>query len=316
MRTGRNIFKRLAAVILTTMLIASMCPVVVNAAGFSYLRDTATRILPNEDWYYPNMLYYSEADEYVYYKVYFPAAGNYYLCIKAYDDDVIIYSSFFYENAETMGEEAQYQRIGAYSGPHEKGWYYIRLKCSDPCDISIDINSSTFGWHYDDVGFWYRDLDGTYPANKWKCIKAHWYYFDASGYLVRGWKRIDGKWYYFSGSPGYAITGWYYISGWYYFDKTSCEMKTGWIYHNGYWYYMKPNGLMAESEYWDGYWLGSTGKWTYQHRAQWHDDGNDKWWYGDDTGWRAGNMDLKINGKIYTFDSQGYCVNPYSPRIA
>ncbi len=35
--------------------------------------------------------------------------------------DVIIYSSFFYENAETMGEEAQYQRIGAYSGPHEKG---------------------------------------------------------------------------------------------------------------------------------------------------------------------------------------------------
>ena len=46
--------------------------------------------------------------------------------------------------------------------------------------------------------WWYRNADGSYPANSWQQIGGKWYFFDAQGYMVTGWVQWDGKEYYCS----------------------------------------------------------------------------------------------------------------------
>ena len=40
------------------------------------------------------------------------------------------------------------------------------------------------GWKQNDIGWWYRQVDGTYPSDSWKNINKKWYYFDDNGYMV------------------------------------------------------------------------------------------------------------------------------------
>lgn len=40
------------------------------------------------------------------------------------------------------------------------------------------------GWKQNDIGWWYRQVDGTYPSDSWKNINKKWYYFDDKGYMV------------------------------------------------------------------------------------------------------------------------------------
>ena len=40
------------------------------------------------------------------------------------------------------------------------------------------------GWRQNDIGWWYRQVDGTYPSDSWKNINKKWYYFDDNGYMV------------------------------------------------------------------------------------------------------------------------------------
>ena len=40
------------------------------------------------------------------------------------------------------------------------------------------------GWKQNDTGWWYRQVDGTYPSDSWKNINKKWYYFDDNGYMV------------------------------------------------------------------------------------------------------------------------------------
>ena len=93
------------------------------------------------------------------------------------------------------------------------------------------------GWRKDNIGWWYRNADGTYPASQWKAIKGYWYYFDQAGYMVQGWQHIGSKWYYFDES-GAMVQGWQHIgSKWYYFDESG-YMTQGWQYLDGVWYYL------------------------------------------------------------------------------
>lgn len=54
----------------------------------------------------------------------------------------------------------------------------------------------------DSKGIRYRNLDGTYAAKTWQCIKGHWYYFYSNGYMAR-LKKI-GK--YYVGLNGRMVT--------------------------------------------------------------------------------------------------------------
>ncbi len=121
-------------------------------------------------------------------------------------------------------------------------------------------------WILSSAGWWYRNADGSYPANSWKLIDGQWYYFNGAGYMVTGWQQIGGTWYYLSGS-GAMLTGWQYLGGaWYYLD-VSGAMKTGWLLDGETWYYLSGSGAMQTG------WLLLGNTWYYL-------DGSGAMWTG------------------------------------
>ena len=157
-----------------------------------------------------------------------------------------------------------------------------------------------------DNGTWYY-FEGLVLSKDWKKIDGTWYYFDkSSGKMATGWKEIDGSWYLFNNS-GAMLTGWQKSGNdWYYLGSNGAMVK-GWVKDGNNWYYMKSNGAMAAGEWCEGYWLNANGTWTYPHKATWRKT-NNKWWFGDDSGWYAKSETLTIDGKSYTFDAKGYLV--------
>lgn len=51
-------------------------------------------------------------------------------------------------------------------------------------------------WVQSGSRWWYRNADGSYPANCWQKIDGDWYHFDASGWMQTGWLMDGGSWYY------------------------------------------------------------------------------------------------------------------------
>ena len=59
--------------------------------------------------------------------------------------------------------------------------------CFTSCLLSMTALASPpvlEGWKQNDTGWWYRQVDGTYPSDSWKNINKKWYYFDDNGYMV------------------------------------------------------------------------------------------------------------------------------------
>lgn len=125
------------------------------------------------------------------------------------------------------------------------------------------------GWVKNTVGWWYRNKDGSYPADC--CVDLHWskgigrFCFDEKGYMVTGWRKIDGTWYFF--------------------DRKNGDMKTGWIYDNGTWYYLGSDGKMV------------TG---------WVDYKDGRCYLDPASGHCYVSRTATIDGKTYRFDRNGY----------
>ena len=153
---------------------------------------------------------------------------------------------------------------------------------------------------------WYYFGDNGKMRTEWQKIGDIWYYFGSDGRMKTGWQKISGYWYYFD-SNGAMKTGWLELGDNWYYLETSGRMVTGWKEIDGTWYCFKPDGVMASDEYWDGYRLEKSGAWIYKERASWRQDAKG-WWYGDDAGWYAKDQTLKIDGKLYDFDAQGYWI--------
>lgn len=82
-------------------------------------------------------------------------------------------------------------------------------------------------WIQDAVGWWYRNADGTYPANNWWQDPANgkWYFFDPQGYMVTGWVDWNEHRYYCDPS-GAMVTGTYTVDGiTYQFDGSGAMMQ-------------------------------------------------------------------------------------------
>ena len=190
------------------------------------------------------------------------------------------------------------------AGIMAKGWKSIKgswYLFNENYGIMLQDWQTIFGKWY------YLGSDGAMRTG-WQSIGGAWYYFGSDGIMRTGWQSINGKWYYL-GNDGSMRTGWQSIGGkWYYFESSGA-MVTGWKQSGGNWYFFKSDGSMAAGEYCNGYWLNSSGTWTYQYKATWTKDGNG-WWFGDSTGWYAKNQSLKIDGKTYNFNARGYCTNP------
>ena len=54
--------------------------------------------------------------------------------------------------------------------------------------------------------WWWRNVDGTFPAASWKNINGQWYYFDEAGYMMTGWVTIGGISYYLDGNSGAMLS--------------------------------------------------------------------------------------------------------------
>lgn len=107
-------------------------------------------------------------------------------------------------------------------------------------------------------GWWYRNADGSYPANTWSQIGGVWYHFDKAGYMQTGWQKINGVWYYLKPS-GAMATGWQQIGGVWYYLNSSGAMQTGWYKVGPYWYYSNASGAMQANRWVGNYWVGTSG---------------------------------------------------------
>lgn len=183
------------------------------------------------------------------------------------------------------------------------------------------------GWR-EEAGVWYYIDEYGMPSLFWQKIDGLWYYFNEKGEMVKYWQLIDGVWYYFCGS-GYMVKHWQKIGGvWYYFDASGA-MKTGWQKINGLWYYFNGSGamqtgwlLLGDKWYYlesDGHmitgWRKSGGDWYYfkdtgEMKTGWHNSGGTWYYLIDPDGCMITDMTLNINGKDYSFDSEGRCTNP------
>ena len=166
------------------------------------------------------------------------------------------------------------------------------------------------GWKHNKKGYWYQDSTGWYPKNRWQKIDGKWYYFDQKGWMESSAIRdgyylgTDGAWEGSPKAPGWkkdAKGFWYALPGKSYLKKTWCKI-------DGKWYYFGSDGYMAASEFVQGYWIDGNGI-TYENaKYSWHKNA-EGWWFGNSK-WYARNASYAINGKVYTFDGMGYCVNP------
>lgn len=148
--------------------------------------------------------------------------------------------------------------------------YYVNASRWNALKAKIEQSAK---WIKDPKGWWYRNADGTWPASKWLKLDA-WYYFNAEGYAVTGWHKINGYWYYFD---------------------SNCRMQTGWKKPKNKWYYLHP----SKDEKWpEGSahigWIKLNGKWYYLKKKS----------EGTECS-MACNETMTIDGKSYTFDSEG-----------
>ena len=105
---------------------------------------------------------------------------------------------------------------------------------------AVNVYAGASGWQKDQVGWWYLNEDGSFPAEAWMQENGIWYYFNGEGYLQTGWLLWNGSWYYL--------------------EETG--MATGWKYIGDAWYYFDEDGRMYSSAYVDGkYYMDENGRW-------------------------------------------------------
>lgn len=97
-----------------------------------------------------------------------------------------------------------------FSGQIDRaGSYSFRVRAFDRADNAGDWEESAEmdvteedlvrfvgAWRSNETGWWYENLDGSYPVNSWKEVQGKWYFFGADGYMKTGWIDWEGKQYY------------------------------------------------------------------------------------------------------------------------
>lgn len=86
--------------------------------------------------------------------------------------------------------ELAYIRTGAYSNGNNSG-------------SSTPQNGA---WQRDNVGWWYRNANGSYTVNGWQQINGAWYCFNNVGYMRTGWIQAGNAWYYCDTNSGAMLT--------------------------------------------------------------------------------------------------------------
>ena len=167
--------------------------------------------------------------------------------------------------------------------------------------VSIS-DSGPIGWMKDDIGWWYRDANGSYPKNEWKQIDGKWYHFDDKGYMQTGWLKLNDTWYYLK-SNGAMATGWLQIaSDWYYFNDNGAMAHDTWKED----YYLTTSGKRAVDTWIGDYYVDETGKWDPTKFKEGWKQTSTGWWYQYEDGTYPKSEWKEINGIWYHFNEKGY----------
>ena len=70
--------------------------------------------------------------------------------------------------------------------------------------LSMAMTSFAGSWQRNNVGWWYQNDNGTWPAACWQQINGAWYYFNPAGYMLENTTTPDG---YYVGVDGAWIPG-------------------------------------------------------------------------------------------------------------
>ena len=170
--------------------------------------------------------------------------------------------------------------------------------------LAAPVRTDAAAWKKNNVGWWWQEDNGSYPAGTWKTINGKKYCFDQRGYMKSGWHWDGSSWYYLGGvNDGAMKTGWQKVNGKWYFMNSDGKMATGWKTINSKKYFLENSGAMHSGWLWDGsnwYYLGGVndgamktgwqkvnGKWYYMYDngkmaantwiGQWYVDGSGAW---------------------------------------
>lgn len=94
--------------------------------------------------------------------------------------------------------------------------------------VKSNLNGEPAGWIKDDIGWWYRNQDGSYPSNQWSKINGNWFYFDENGYAYQEkWLKYKEEWYYFDKDCYMVYDKWITIGDetFYFNDWGTCHLS-------------------------------------------------------------------------------------------
>ena len=186
-------------------------------------------------------------------------------------------------------------------------------------------------WMQEGPGWWYQNVDGTYPKDTWMEISGKWYHFDVRGYMMTGWYKSGNYWYYLKTNGAMATNTWvdddFYVDedgkwvegkekveagwkhdekGWWYVNEDGSYPKNQWKKIGEKWYHFDENGYMQTGWYKEGdtyYYLKEDGSMAVDEWIQdkYYLDENGKWvegkektsgtWKQDSKGWWYVNED-------------------------
>ena len=249
-----------------------------------------------------NQWYYSAEDGKVTRNNWKKIAGVWY----RFDENGIMISNAVYDDylfkASGVLAENSWVKIG-------DKWYYGNQEGKINRDKWAKIDG--LWYRFDESGTMlsatiYKDYllktSGAMAENAWAKLEDKWYYATASGKIIRDkWEKISGSWYYFN-KDGVMLS-----SQWkekYYLKDSGAMAKSEWIFDEKYksWFYLKSDGTYAENQWVGSYYLKSFG---YMAKNEWIFDKDYNAWYylKEDGTYVTGNF--TINGKDYTFQSNG-----------
>ena len=223
-----------------------------------------------------------------------------------FDENGIMISNAVYDNylfkASGVLAENSWVKIG-------DKWYYGNQEGKINRDKWAKIDG--LWYRFDESGVMlsatiYKDYllktSGAMAENAWAKLEDKWYYATDSGKAIRDkWEKINGSWYSFHKDGDMLSSQW---KEKYYLKDSGAMAQSEWFFDKKYdsWFYLKSDGAYAENQWQGSYYLKSYG---YMAKNEWiFDKSYNAWYYlKEDGAYVTGNF--TINGKDYTFQSNG-----------